>query len=139
MHQPDMLFGHQLCGGLIHEVTVLDALDARGDRPLNRLGRVGMNGDVGVPVLSRFDGGVQLGLGECRDVQRAMRRGHAPACHQLDLRRAQHELLADPQANLVGTVGDHGGADLLDARIADRPPFAAACKVRGSRRVRPSW
>ena len=42
---------------------------------------------------------------------------HAATRRQLDLRRAQQELLANAHADLVRTVGDHGGADLLPAGL----------------------
>ena len=80
-------------------------------------GRVGVHGDVGAPVLGRFDGGPQLGLGEGGRVERAVGRRHAAAGRQLDLRRAQHELLAHAHADLVRTVGDHAAADLFHARV----------------------
>ena len=101
----------------VHQVAVLDALHAGGDRPLDRGGRVGVHGDVGAPVLGGFDGGAQLGLGEGGRVERAVGRRHAAARRQLDLRRAQHELLAHAHADLIRTVRDHGGADLLPARL----------------------
>ena len=50
-----------LAVGFVHQMAVLDALHAGGDRPLDRGGRVGMHGDVGAPVLGGFDGGAQLG------------------------------------------------------------------------------
>ena len=62
--QPDAPLGDQPGGRLVHQVAVLDALHAGGDRPLDRGGRVGMHGDVGAPVLGGFNGGAQLGLGE---------------------------------------------------------------------------
>ena len=88
--------------------------------PLDRGRRVGMHGDVGAPVLGRFDGRPQLGLREGGHVERAVRRRHAAAGRQLDLRRPQHELLADAQPDLVRTVGDHAAADLFHARFARR-------------------
>ena len=80
------LFGHQPGGRLVHQMAVLDALHAGGDRPLDRRRRVGVHGDIGAPVLGGFDRGAQLGLGEGRDVERAVRRRHAAARGQLDLR-----------------------------------------------------
>ena len=80
------LLGHQLRGRVVHQMAVLDALDAGRDRALDRRRRVGVHGDVGAPVLGRFDRGAQLGLGEGRDVERAERRGDAAAGRQLDLR-----------------------------------------------------
>ena len=50
------------------------------------VGRVGVHGDVGAPVLGGFDGGAQLGLGEGGRVERAVGRRHAAARRQLDLR-----------------------------------------------------
>ena len=45
-----------------------------------------------------------------------------PAGRQLDLRRAQHELLTHAHADLVRAVSDHGGAEQLPAglRTAER-------------------
>ena len=123
--QPDAFSAISLAVWFVHQVAVLDALHAGGDRPLDRGGRVGVHGDVGAPVLGGFDGGAQLGLGEGGHVERAVRRRHAAARRQLDLRRAQHELLAHAHADLVRTVGDHRGAGLL-------PADCEAPMVRGS-------
>ena len=96
-------------------MPVLDDLDAGRDRPLDRNRRVGVRADIGAPVLGRFDRGAKLGLGECRRVKRAERRGDTAACRELDLGRALHELLARPHPDLVGAVGDHAATELLDA------------------------
>ena len=120
----------------VHQVAVLDALHAGGDRPLDRRGRVGVHGDVGAPVLGRFDGGAQLGLGEGGHVERAVRRRHAAARRQLDLRRAQHELLAHAHADLIRTVGDHGCRRSAPRETAGCRGRAAARTAGGSRRGR---
>ena len=99
-------------------------------------GRVGVHRDIGAPVLGGLDGGAQLRLGEGRDVERAVRRGDAAAGRQLDLRGAQHELLADAQPHLVGAVGDHAAADLPPCASAGRRACAAARRAGGSRRGR---
>src|SRR5262252_2443411 len=75
-----------------------------------------MHGDVGAPVLSRFDGGTQFGLGEGGYVERAVGRRHPTTPCQLDLGCAQHELLAHTHADLVWAVGDHAGTELFHAR-----------------------
>ena len=134
--QPDALLGDQLGGRFVHQVAVLDALHAGGDRPLDRGGRVGVHGDVGAPVLGGFDGGAQLGLGEGGHVERAVGRRHAAAGRQLDLRRAQHELLAHAHADLIRTVGDHGGAESAPRATAGRRGCAALRTAGGSRRDR---
>src|SRR5262249_10588993 len=100
--QPDALLGHQLGAVLVHQVAVFDALHAGGNGALDRLGNVGVDGDVGAPVASGVDGGTQLGLGERRRVERTVRRGHAPAGGELDLRGALHELLARSNADFIG-------------------------------------
>ena len=100
--------------GFVHQVAVLDALDAGGDRPLDRSRRVGMGAEIRAPVFRGFDGGAQLGLGERGHVERAERGRHAAACRQLDLRRALHQLLAHAKAHFVRAVGNHGSAKLLD-------------------------
>ncbi len=111
--QPDAFLGHQLGGPLVHQMAVLDALHASGDRPLDRHRRIGVHRDVGTPVLGGLDSGAQLGLGEGGRVEWAVRRGHATAGRQLDLCRAQHELLAHAHADFIGTVRDHGGTELF--------------------------
>jgi hypothetical protein len=100
---------------------MLDALRAGRDRPLHGGGRVGMHRDVGVPVFCDLDGGAQFGLGEGRQVERAARRRDAAAAHDLDLRSALGQLLAHPQADLVGAVDDGRRTRALDgARDARR-------------------
>ena len=74
-----------------------------------------MCGDVGAPVLGRFDGCAQFGLGEGGYIERAEWRGDATARRELDLRRALHELLAHAHANLIRTIRNHAAADLLHA------------------------
>ena len=64
--QPDAFLGHQPRGRLVHQVAVLDAFHAGGDRPLDRGRRVGVGADIGAPILGRFDRGAKLGLGEGR-------------------------------------------------------------------------
>ena len=51
-----------LAVGFVHQMAVLDALHAGGNRALDRHGRVGVHGDIGAPVLGRLDGGAQLRL-----------------------------------------------------------------------------
>src|SRR5262249_21634231 len=96
-------------------MAMLDALHAGGNRPLDRLGRVGMHGDIGSPIACGFDGGPQFFQGEGARVKRAVRRRYPSARRQLDLTGPLHELLTHADADLVRTVGDHGDADLLAA------------------------
>ena len=91
--------------------AAIDALDRRG--------RVRVHGDVGAPVLGGFNGGAQLGLGEGGRVERAVGRRHPAARRQLDLRRAQHELLAHAHADLIRAVRDHGGAESAPRETAE--------------------
>src|SRR5215813_2756110 len=113
--QPDTLFGHQFGGRLVHQMAMLDALYASGDGALDRLGRVGMHGDIRSPIARGLDGGPQFLQGEGARVERAVRRGYPSASGQLDLTGPQHELLTYADTDFVRTVGDHGGADLLAA------------------------
>ena len=102
-------------------MTVLDALDARRDRPLDRARGIGVHGDVSLPVGCDLDGRAQLGLGVCHHVERRSRRRHAAAAGELDLGGALQELFASPETHLVGAVGDAGRARLLNrARSAAR-------------------
>src|SRR5215468_4067404 len=82
-----------------------------------------MYGDVGSPVLGRFNGGAQLGLGEGNHIDRAVRGCDSTTPGQLDLRRPQHELLAHARADFVRAVGDHASAELFHARsrLAEGP------------------
>jgi hypothetical protein len=61
-------------------------------------GRVGVDRHVGAPVFGRLHGGAQLGDGVLCDIQRVVAGGHAAAGHQLDLRGAERQLLANPLA-----------------------------------------
>ena len=114
--QPDALLGDQFRGRFIHQVAVFDAFHAGGDRAPDGLVRVRMHRDIGAPVPGGFNRGAQLGLGEGRCVERAVRRRHPPAGRQLDLRSALHQLLAHANADLIRTVRDHGGAKQFAAR-----------------------
>ena len=113
--QPYSLVGDQPGRGVVHQMAVLDDFDARRDRALDRYRCVGMGADVSAPVLGGFDRGAKLGLGEGRNVERAERGGDAAASRQLDLRCAQHQLLAHAKPYFVRAVGNHGAAKLLDA------------------------
>src|SRR5262245_33740728 len=96
-------------------MAMLDALYAGSDRALDRLGRVGMHGDIGPPIARGFDGGPQFLQGEGGRVERAVRRRYPSARRQLDLTGPEHELLTHADTDFVRTVGDHGDADLLAA------------------------
>ncbi len=109
--QPDPLLGHQFRRRVVHQMRVFDARDASGDRSLDRLWRVGMHGDVRAPVRRSLDGSAQLFVGERHGVERAVWRRHAAAGAELDLRGAEHQLLAHPQADFIGAVGDRESAD----------------------------
>jgi hypothetical protein len=114
--QPDALLRDQLGGRLVHQVAVLDDLDACGDRPPHGGRGVRVHADIGAPVLGRLHRGPQLVLGEGRDVERTVRRGHAPAGRQLDLRSPEQELLARADPHLVRRIGHHGAAHDLHPR-----------------------
>jgi hypothetical protein len=75
-----------------------------------------MHGHVGAPVLGSLNGRPQLGFGEGGHIERAVRRCDASTRRQLDLRGAQHKLLAHAHANLIRTVSDHGSTELFAAR-----------------------
>lgn len=108
-------------------MTVLDASDAGGDGALDSDRRIGVGGNVCAPIVGGLDGGTQLGLGEGRDVEWTERRGHAAARGELHLGGTLHQLLAGAHAHLVGTVGNHAGAD---------PLHAAEHAADGSRQIR---
>jgi hypothetical protein len=55
--QPDASRGHQLGGGFIHQLAVLDALHASFDRLLDRPRRIRMRGDVRGLIVGGFDSG----------------------------------------------------------------------------------
>lgn len=97
-------------------MAVLDAPYAGSNRPLDRGRRVGVNGDVGAPVLGGFNGGTQLRLGERDRVEWTVRRRDPSTRRQFDLRCAEHELLPHAQANLIWTVRDHAAPDHFHAR-----------------------
>src|SRR5262245_55897743 len=96
-------------------MAMLDALHAGGNRPLDRLGGVGMHGAIGSPIACGFDGGPQFFQGEGPCLNRAVPCRYPSARRQLDLTGPQHELLTHADADLVRTVGDHCGAELLTA------------------------
>jgi hypothetical protein len=116
------LLGHEAGGGVIHQVPVLYAFDARRDRALDRDRGIGVGGDVSAPILGRLDGGPQLGFSERGHIERAEGRRNAAARRELDLRCPLHELLARAHANLIGAVRDHAGPDFFHSaqHAADR-------------------
>src|SRR6516162_4141394 len=95
-----------LGGGLVHQEAVFDTSHTGGNGSLNGRGRKGVHGDVSAPILGRFNRCPQFRLRESRHVDRAERRGNTAASRQLDLGGTLHELLADAEAHLVGTVGE---------------------------------
>src|SRR4051794_34523863 len=121
--QPNALLGDQFGGCFVHQEAVFDTLHAsRNSAPDCSRGK-GMCGDVGAPILGRFNRGAQFGLGEGGHVDRTEGRRHAAARRQLDLGGALHELFARAHAHLVGAIGNYGATDLLHAgeHAADRP------------------
>ena len=100
---------------------MLDALCASRDRALDGCGRVGMHGNIGPPVVRRLDRRAKLWLREGGDIKRTVRRRHAAAAGQLDLRCAQHQLLARTNAHFIWTIGNDACTKLLHPRqrIAD--------------------
>ena len=117
------LLGDELGGRLVHQVAVLDAFHSAADRCLNCARRIGVHGDIGAPVLRRVDRGAELGFGILADVDRIVVRGHAAAGGELELARAEHQLLAGALEHAIDAVGDRAAADRLDP---------AQRRVRGS-------
>src|SRR4051812_38370385 len=113
--QPDILLREETCGRLIHQMTMLNHLDACSNRASDGVWRIGVGRNIGSPIGSCFDGRPQFSLTEGGHIQWAERRSDAAACRQLDLRCALHELFARSLANRVGAVGDHASTELLDA------------------------
>ena len=124
--QPHALVRHRFRGRLVHQMPVLDALNARSDRTLNGGGRVRVRRDVSVAIGGRLHAGAKLGLAERQHVQGGARRRHASASDKFYLRRALEELLAHPQAHFVGAVGDIGGS---------RPLHGAHWTARAARQI----
>jgi len=80
-----------------------------------------VHSNIGAPILCRFDRRPQLGFGEGRRIERAVRRRHSTTRRQLDLRRIKQELRANAHPDLVWAVGDHSGARLFSPglRVAE--------------------
>ena len=110
----------------------------------DRARRVGVDGDIGAPVLRRLDRGPQLGHGVLGDVERIVGRGDAAAGHQLDLAGAEHQLLARALAHRAGSsaiaaaptlaVGESSGRARQFVR---QPEIAVAAGLRNERARRP--
>ena len=101
---------------------MLDDLHAGPDGLPDGARRVGMDGDVGAPVLGGLDRGPDLGFGVLGRFDRIVRRADAAAPHHLDLARPQSQLLARAQPDLVRAVGN--GSETLELGVAER---AARC------------
>ena len=125
---------------------MLDAFDAGADRLLDRPRGIGVDGDVGAPVLRRFDRRADLGLGILRDVERIEIRRHASACHQLDVARSAHQLFTHAAQDFVGAVGNarhpqaFGKMQLISRRprqVVDLAEIAVTRGLRNGRARRP--
>src|SRR6476469_6934897 len=81
-----------------------------------------MGGDIGAPILSRFDGCAKLGLRKGDDIERTERRGNTAASSEFDLRCALHELLSRAHPNFIRAVSNDGCAHLLYSGKRSRPP-----------------
>jgi hypothetical protein len=97
-------------------MAMLDHLDACGDRPLNGCRGIRMHRDIGAPILGGLNRGPQLVFGERGNIQWAVRRRHATAGRQLDLRSAEQELLTHADPHLIRRIGNHAAVDYLHAR-----------------------
>src|SRR5262249_35063266 len=102
---------------------VFDTLHTCGNGSLDGCWRERVHCNVSAPILSRLNGRPQLRLCKGRRIDRTEWRGNPTTGRQLDLGGTLHKLLADANANLVGTVGHHAGANLLHAaeHAADGP------------------
>src|SRR5690606_23440505 len=87
----------------------------------------------------------EFGFRVLADVDRIVVRRHAAARGQLDLARAQHELLAHALADFVRTVSDHATVDRLAAaegsvaRSLHLVRHAEIAMPAGLRDHRPGW
>jgi hypothetical protein len=67
--QPDTSFGHQLRGGFVHQLAVVDDPDTGLDRRLDRTRGIRRHAHIPAPVFRRFHGGTKLFLSVLRYVQ----------------------------------------------------------------------
>ncbi|MNS71074.1 hypothetical protein D3C72_1044290 [compost metagenome] len=135
---PHALVTHHAHAGVIRQLAVLDAFDAGLDRALDALGRVDVRHHIGVPIRRRVHRGAQFNLGKLRAVQGIVKRRHAAARHDLDLRCAQHQLFAHAAQDLIGAVGNHRDADAFhqaQRRVGRARHFAAQAEISMSRRL----
>ena len=103
----------------------------RGSRS-DRARRIGVHGDIGAPVLRSVDRGAELGFGILADVDRIVMRRHAAARGELELARAEHQLLASALQHTIDAVGDGAAADRFDPaqrRIGGSGNFIGKAKV----------
>jgi hypothetical protein len=121
--EPYALIGHELRGFFVHEMAVFDTLNADRQRATDRDRRIGVEGDIRIPVSGGFDAGSHLEFAKRQHVERRARRRDPAAADELDLGGPLQELLAHPQPHLVRAVGDIRGAFLLEK--AERPAGTA--------------
>jgi hypothetical protein len=91
---PDALVRKQLGGGFVDQMSVLNGLDAGGDRLADRPRHICVNGNVSAPILCGLDRCMDLRFGILDRFDRIVGRGDAAARHQLDLARAVPQLLS---------------------------------------------
>ncbi len=115
--------GDQLRRRFVHQLPVLDAAHPGADRGLDGARRIGVDSDIGAPVLRRLDRGAELGLGVLGDVDRIVVRGRPAAGRELELARAEHQLLAGAHEDAICAVGDRPAADRIAA--AERSAIGA--------------
>ena len=90
--------------------------------------RVSVNRDVCAPSSRRLHRCPDLGLGVLRGLDGVVRRGDAPATHELDLLAPRRSCSSGAQSDLIGTVSD--GRETIDLGSAQW----AACDARELRR-----
>src|SRR5208282_6726074 len=108
----------------------LDRAHAEIDRAADRLRRVGVSEDIGVPGLCLLDDRPHLPLAVLQVPDRVVWRGDAARGQDLDLSRPLSQLVARGAAALRHTVGDAREVDAAfatgtgDDRLRPRPDIA---------------
>ena len=111
---------------------MLDALDPGFETPAHRLGRIGMRGDIGAPVIRRLNGCQDLVKGVLRHIQRIIGRRRATSGQEFDLRCPGAQVLSHRGQDLVAAIGNERHAQkFTDQRLAAEParPFGQRPEV----------
>ena len=136
------MFGHHRGRFIVDQIAMFDRAHAAPHRAADRARRVGMRHHIGAGIARLFDRRADLVLAVAEEMNRVVGRGDAARGHDLDLRGALLDFLANGLADRIDAVDDardradlgRAGAGLDDVVALAHVAMAAGLRQRASGR-----